>query len=83
MKDWAMVMAMEMTLAREKSGCVCAGHRGSCWPTGEDALSWLREEKVGLLVTRVSEEWAASLEEPDGAGCPRELGGPGEPGEPG
>lgn len=77
MKDWAMVMAMEMTLAREKSGCVWAGHRAGCWPAGGDVPSLLGEGKVGLLATRWSGGWAAGLGEPGGPGDP---GGPGEPG---
>ena len=30
MKDWAMLMAMEMTFAKENRGCVCGGHMLGC-----------------------------------------------------
>lgn len=30
MKDWAMLMAMEITFAKEKRGCVWGGHMLGC-----------------------------------------------------
>lgn len=30
MKDWAMLMAMEITLAKVKRGCVWGGHMVGC-----------------------------------------------------
>lgn len=30
MKEWAMLMAMEMTLAKENRGCVWGGHMLGC-----------------------------------------------------
>lgn len=30
MKDCAMLMAIEMTLAKENRGCVCGGHMLGC-----------------------------------------------------
>lgn len=67
MKDWAMLIAMEMTLARENRGCVWGGHRLGCWAMGGDMAmppSLLpgpgepgpgegTEGNVGLLATRV------------------------------
>lgn len=40
MKDWAMLIAMEMTLARENMGCcVWGGHiLGCCWCVGGDKV---------------------------------------------
>lgn len=35
MKDWAMLMAMEITFAKEKRGCVWGGHMLGCWVPGE------------------------------------------------
>lgn len=78
-----MLMAMEMTLAREKRGCVWGGHMLGCWGTdrhsllpglsrgrtGEPGAGDGAEGKVGLLATRVRGEWT-----------PTGLGAPGEPG---
>lgn len=39
MNDWAMLMAMEMTLAKENRGCVCGGHMLGCCGTGGDRVT--------------------------------------------
>lgn len=36
MKEWAMLMAMEMTLAREKRGWLWGAHMTGCWASGGD-----------------------------------------------
>lgn len=39
MKEWAMLMAMEMTLAKENRGCVWTGHILGCWGPEGDMLT--------------------------------------------
>lgn len=88
MKDWAMLMAMEMTLAKENRGWVWGGHMLGCWATGGDMVTLSLLPGLGVSLRGLGELGAGEETEGKvGLLATRVRGGWwagfGEPGEPG
>lgn len=88
MKDCAMLIAMEMTFARENSGCVAGGHMLGCWWAGGDMVTPSLLTGLGVSFRGLGEPGAGEgMEGKVGLLATRVRGGwragLGEPGEPG